>query len=240
MIMLLCWSMLLLCLSANAEDTAICQDSGEKIQLKCSSAGCPNDIKDYVGMYLYVSQNCKEKNVLYYHPYPQSKDKITPSMRYKDRIQTNGSLVNHIITISNLTVTDSGVYRCVYKRFPEGECRSNVYTVLVKEGVPQMPLLVSTRGGYFEEEPSQTPYKEANAQSVNQQCPFLPLIISATCAISTLMTMIFILLIVPKVKRCTCSTPQGPNDCVYEVMTKNRVRHPAAAEQSSSGPSDYS
>ncbi|XP_044201493.1 sodium channel subunit beta-3-like isoform X2 [Thunnus albacares] len=226
-IMLLCWSMLLLCLSTNAENIAMCRESGESITLKCSSAGCLNNIKEFVGMYLYRSVKNRE-NVIYYHPNPNSVDKITPGIRYKDRIQTNGSLENHTITISNLTTNDSGVYSCVYIKFPTGEAQCNVYTVAVKVA---------------EVTPRHTPDEVADMHCENQQCPLLVSIV-ATCAISMLVMMISNLLIVPRVKRWICSrmttrAPQAPNEYVYEIMTKNGVRPPAAPEDSVSSPYNF-
>ncbi|XP_042249195.1 uncharacterized protein LOC121884443 [Thunnus maccoyii] len=220
-IMLLCWSMLLLCLSTNAENIALQRESGESITLKCSSAGCLNNIKDFVGMYLYRSVENRE-NVIYYHPNPNSVDKITPGIRYKDRIQTKGSLESHTIIISNLTTNDSGVYSCVYIKFPTGEARCNVYTVAVKV---HTVAEVTPRHTPDKVTPDKvTPDKVANMHHENQQCPLLVPIVTS-CAISMLVTMIFNLLIVLKVKHwiCSRSAQQAPSNHVYEVMTKNEV-----------------
>ncbi|XP_044201778.1 uncharacterized protein LOC122978821 isoform X5 [Thunnus albacares] len=215
-IMRLCWSMLLLCLSTNAENIAMCRESSESITLKCSSAGCLNNIKEFVGMYLYRNVENRE-NVIYYHPNPNSVDKITPGRRYKDRIQTKGSLESHTITISNLTTSDSGVYSCVYIKFPTGEARCNVYTVAVKVA---------------EVAPRHTPDKVADMHHENPECPLLVPIVTS-CAISILVTMIFNLLIVLKVKRWICnrSAQQAPSDYVHEIMTKNEVGPQAAPEE---------
>ncbi|XP_044201779.1 uncharacterized protein LOC122978821 isoform X6 [Thunnus albacares] len=205
-IMRLCWSMLLLCLSTNAENIAMCRESSESITLKCSSAGCLNNIKEFVGMYLYRNVENRE-NVIYYHPNPNSVDKITPGRRYKDRIQTKGSLESHTITISNLTTSDSGVYSCVYIKFP------TVHTVA-------------------EVAPRHTPDKVADMHHENPECPLLVPIVTS-CAISILVTMIFNLLIVLKVKRWICnrSAQQAPSDYVHEIMTKNEVGPQAAPEE---------
>ncbi|GAA6233849.1 uncharacterized protein LOC108875862 isoform X2, partial [Lates japonicus] len=84
-----------------------------------------------------------------------------------------GSLENHTITISNLTVEDSGIYRCVYKKNAQSEDIRNVYILVVSE-------------------------KESEPDG-NEKCLPLVLIISVTSAISIMVTMIFIWLIVPKV-----------------------------------------
>ncbi|XP_042246589.1 uncharacterized protein LOC121882405 isoform X1 [Thunnus maccoyii] len=234
-IMLLCWSMLLLCLSTNAENIANCRESSESITLKCSSAGCLNNIKEFVGMYLYRNVENRE-NVIYYHPNPNSVDKITPGIRYKDRIQTNGSLESHTITISNLTTNDSGVYSCVYIKFPAGEARCNVYTVAVKVQTVAEVTPCHTPDKV-------TPDEVADMHHENAECPLLVSIV-ATCAISMLVMMISNLLIVPRVKRWICSrmttrAPQAPNEYVYEIMTKNGVRPPAAPEDSVSSPYNF-
>lgn len=110
------------------ENIAVCREPGENVTLLCSSEGC---LKDYVGMYLY--HKFKERQeVLYYHHNPGSTHKITPRERYENRIQIDGPLKNHTITISNLTADDSGFYSCVYKQFPTGEAKCNVYTLFVR------------------------------------------------------------------------------------------------------------
>ena len=172
--MLLWWSTLLLCLSANAGRTfyfssvsvvclqqeyfKLCDIVSEimshglwyvsrqflssltenvalwptSVTLKCSSAGCSSSIEGFDGMHLYLYQDQKEPiNVFYYHSYPKSTDKVTPGVRFTDRIQTIGSLKDQTITISNLTVEDYGSYRCVYIKVPR-EVTCNVYTLLIR------------------------------------------------------------------------------------------------------------
>uniref|UniRef100_A0A8C4GGU8 Immunoglobulin subtype domain-containing protein n=1 Tax=Dicentrarchus labrax TaxID=13489 RepID=A0A8C4GGU8_DICLA len=111
-------------------NTAVYKESGESITLECSSAGCPSSIEGYTGMYLY--HEFKELDeVLYFHSKPGTADKITPRPRYKNRTQTEGPLKNHTITISNLTVDDTGLYRCAFIKFPGDKVRCNVYTLIV-------------------------------------------------------------------------------------------------------------
>lgn len=110
------------------EDIALHRGAGEKVTLECSAAGCPSSIDGHIGMYLY--HYFKEKDeVLYYHS--TTYDKITPRERYMNRIQIKGSLRNHTITISNLTLHDSGLYSCVYKKSANKEVKCNLYMLVV-------------------------------------------------------------------------------------------------------------
>lgn len=109
------------------ENIAMCREPEENVTLECSSAGCPSSIEGFTGLYLYREFNLTEA-VLYY----SLADRISPRRRYTNRIWTHGSLKNYTITISNLTVDDSGLYRCVYKRLPRVEVKCNVYTLVVR------------------------------------------------------------------------------------------------------------
>ncbi|KAF1395076.1 hypothetical protein PFLUV_G00007790 [Perca fluviatilis] len=218
----LCWSTLLLCVFANAENNAVWREAGKNVTLKCSSAGCPRSIEGSDGMYLYHSQDQdhkQQKEVLYYHPYPGSTDKITPRTGYTGRIETKGSLSNHNITISNLTVNDSGFYSCVYINNVHVPC--STYTLFISGVVP-----------------CSTAAAEVSRVPVNEKSLPLVLIIIAACTVSTLVTVMLILLIVPRVKRWTSrrrrrtSVSQVSSDYVYEVM--NGFRH--AQKQSPPNP----
>ncbi|XP_029286175.1 uncharacterized protein LOC115007442 [Cottoperca gobio] len=219
--MRLCWFTLLLCVSANAGNDAMWRESGENVTLRCSSAGCPSGKKKYDGMYLYLNQyHAKQKQVLYYHPCQHSTDKITPGVTFLNRIQTNGSLESNTITISQLTVNDSGFYSCVFQIFPD-EVQCSVHTLFIR-GVA--PCSIS----------AQVP-----CALTSEKSPPLVVIIIAACIISTLVTMIFVLLILPRVKQRICrrrSVQQVSNDYVYEVMTKSGLR--PAQERSLSSPYD--
>ncbi|XP_038568611.1 uncharacterized protein LOC119898545 [Micropterus salmoides] len=208
----LCWFISLFCFSASAENIVLSRESGENVTLKCFSAGCLS-INEGYGMYLYHDFSSKEEVFYYYSS--GSNEKITPRERYKNRIQTNGSLENHTVTITDLTVDDSGIYSCVYKDVTTVHC--NVYTLCVREVAPcfrsvEMPCIPSSE----------------------KTLP-LGLIIIATFAISTLVNTIFILIIVPRVKqrtsrRQTTRVPQVTNDNMYEVM---HTFHPLAASEPS-------
>lgn len=112
------------------ENIAVCREPGENVALECSSAGCPSSIDGYVGMYLYYDFR-EQEAVLYYH-LKDGYEKISPRPRYKNRIQKNGSLKNHTITISNLTLNDSGLYSCVYKKTTNTQLKCNNYTLIVR------------------------------------------------------------------------------------------------------------
>ncbi|XP_062288204.1 uncharacterized protein LOC133993284 isoform X2 [Scomber scombrus] len=85
--------------------------------------------------------------------------------------------------------------------------------------------------------PSHAPHTAASTHKpigVNHECPFL-LIIIPTAAISMLVTTIFTLLIIPRVKlwicsRMTRSTLPVSGDYVYETMSKNGLQRLAVAE----------
>ncbi|XP_033481185.1 uncharacterized protein LOC117256008 [Epinephelus lanceolatus] len=216
----LCWFTLFLCLSANAENNAVWRESGKNVTLECSSAGCPTSIKGYDAMYLYQYQDLKEpQQVLYYFSNTELNVRTTPGQRYTGRIQTEGSLQSHTITISSLTVDDSGVYKCVYTKIPsEVEC--NAYTLFVRGVAP------CSRSA------------EVPCARTSEKSPPLVLIIIGACTISMLVIVINIILIIPRVRRWKRSkrttaarVRQVSNDNVYEIMTKTGL-HTALEESS--------
>lgn len=115
------------------------QAPGESVTLECSSAGCPRSIEKHSGMTLYWEYE-ERGEVLYYHTSPGSADKVTPRKGYENRVQTNGSLKNLTVTISSLTVNDTGFYRCVYTKFPSDRVQCNVHKLFVR-GVSFLLLL---------------------------------------------------------------------------------------------------
>ncbi|KAI3352369.1 hypothetical protein L3Q82_005335 [Scortum barcoo] len=162
-----------------AENMTKYQESGEDVMLACSSTARPGNTK-YEGMYLYHVFKMREE-VFYYYPYPKSTDKITPRGRYNNRIQTNGSLNYHTIIIKNLTVDDSGFYSCVYIKRSNAQVRCSIYTLFVRGVAPCSS--------------SDVPLSSVQVSKKSQP---LGLIIVATSAISVLVTVIFILLIIPR------------------------------------------
>ncbi|XP_026216473.1 uncharacterized protein LOC113162518 [Anabas testudineus] len=197
--LLLCWFILLLCLHVNAEDIALCRVTGEDVSLECSSAGCPGSIDGFVGMYLYHSLREKEE-VLYYHQDPEP-EQITPRPRYKNRVQKEGSLKNHTITISNLTLDDSGVYSCVYKNRLNLDMKCNIYILVVREiSHTEDP----TTG------PSQVP-SQVPLIIPDEKCPPPVLFMMATFVAGTLIAMILIKMVVSTVKHCARSRRRTRN-----------------------------
>lgn len=125
------------------EDIVVWRESGENVTLECSLAKCPSSIDGFVGMYLYHDlKKCAE--VLYYHSSPKY-DKITPRIGYLERVEMKGSLKKNTVTISNLTVGDSGIYRCVYRGNVATQLKCNVYNLFVLgEFFLFLPLMVVT------------------------------------------------------------------------------------------------
>ncbi|KAK2816872.1 hypothetical protein Q5P01_025063 [Channa striata] len=202
--MLLRWSFVFICLCVGAEDVAVCREPGQNVSFKCSSDGCPSSIDGFAGMYLYHYFASREE-VLYFHAHP-GPAKITKRSQYKTRVQQEGSLTNHTITIRNLNVNDSGLYRCVYTKFPSIEVNCSVYTLVVREGPSVMP-------------------------PTTEKCPPLVLIIIGTFLTGALLSMIFTMMIILRVKqlannrrRTGNSSRAAPSEYVYEVMTKDGLR----------------
>ncbi|XP_042070224.1 uncharacterized protein LOC102296981 isoform X2 [Haplochromis burtoni] len=166
-------------------------------------------------MYLYHNF-IEQKEVYFYGNYANSK--IIERPRYEGRIESNGAPMNHNITISNLTVDDSGVYTCVYKESADKSVNCNVHTVFVRGLAP-------------------CPSQEPQIPTTVEDRFLVMLLIICICVISTLLIIIFILLITQKVKqrsscrRLSSSSPEESNDCVYEVMMKNNFYSVAALEQ---------
>ncbi|XP_030253710.1 uncharacterized protein LOC115568995 isoform X2 [Sparus aurata] len=177
---------------------------GGSITFKCSCEGCPGSVEEYTGLSLYRQVFQEKEEVLYYH---RQTGNISPQKQFINRIETTGSLMNHTITISSLTMEDLGFYRCVYVKENDHRVHCKGYILIVREN-PSVPP---------------------------NQSPSLVLVIIATYAISSLVTVIFILMI-QRTKQWIGSrrttTRRASNNNVYEVMTRNALRPPAAPEQS--------
>ncbi|XP_040042433.2 uncharacterized protein LOC120825102 isoform X2 [Gasterosteus aculeatus] len=195
---LLGWFAMSLCLCVNAETNAVWRDSGDNVTLGCSSCD-----KGYDGMYLYLYREHKPRIQVVY--YPDSGDETTPGDAFIERIQTNGSLSKHTVTISTLSVNDSGFYKCVYVTFPSGETSCSNYILFVR-GVAPCPCPL----GY-------------------DKSPCRVFIIVAAFTACMLVTIPFILLVISRVRRWSSSRRvPGPlsNDNVYEVMSPAREELP--------------
>uniref|UniRef100_A0A3B5B4D7 Ig-like domain-containing protein n=1 Tax=Stegastes partitus TaxID=144197 RepID=A0A3B5B4D7_9TELE len=105
---------------------------GQNVTLRCSTT----PVNKYKGMYLY-HKLAEEEEVFYY----QKDNKISPRQRYDGRIQTTGPLADHSITISNLTVEDSGLYTCTYTEGVNKKDGHSVYAVFVAGGLLKLDSL---------------------------------------------------------------------------------------------------
>lgn len=111
------------------EGTIIIKEPGESVILKCSSDICAKSNDGHVGMYLYHNFT-KKKEVYYYYNHDGSK--ISARRGYAGRISISGTVMSHNITITNLTVDDSGIYTCAYKESIDKSVACSVYTVFVR------------------------------------------------------------------------------------------------------------
>ncbi|XP_047434889.1 uncharacterized protein LOC125004372 [Mugil cephalus] len=197
--MMLLLSLMLLCVSTNSDNTMMFIQSGEDITVKCSCGTSEN----IVGMYLLhkTGNNVKEKEVVFLRT-----NSVSIRSKYQNRTRINGSLTDSTITITNLTVDDSGVFRCNYKdqRIHDVGACGMTYTVFVKG----LKLIM--------------------AHCRRETPPVQTLTFSVTCVICVLAIVIAILLILlilimyRRVKPSSGMRRQqvNNNDYVYEVMTK--------------------
>ncbi|XP_029908325.1 uncharacterized protein LOC115359819 [Myripristis murdjan] len=232
--MLLLWSGLQLCLCVSAGNTARVK-AGGSVTIECSTAGCSNCASHFTGMFLYKDLEQQEE-VFYYHPPSSDTDesKVTPTERFQNRVQTLGSFTKLSITISNLSVNDTGVYTCVYHQYPDNInalCKVHLLTVYEngqKEFMEESTHF-ATEESPFHTTPSQA--ESTNVHPTKAMMPYLVYTIIFTCVITIVVTMIVILLIIPRVKKYIESRgggrplPQVPNDYVYEEMGRNGFRH---------------
>ncbi|XP_029545125.1 uncharacterized protein LOC115147187 [Salmo trutta] len=221
MVMSLLRSFLLFYFSFNKLTTAaeaiLWVKTGEKFTMKCSTT-----LKDQDGMYLYVGLD-RDREVLYYY---QRDSKLTPRRPYWDRVKTEGPVDQLTITVSNLTIEDTGVYWCVYTKF-NGTTYENYINqgrgsnlVVVKDDALQLPCPTAIAV-------TLTPFHPANEKS----CPSgAENIIIITSILTTLMCAVILFAwVAPWVKRC-CNqggyTPQAFPDSVYEDMARNPIYPP--------------
>lgn len=103
------------------------KESGENITVKCS---CNNGNAGIVAMYLFhQKEDNKEDNEVVFCTRNGS-PKTRP--KYENRAQIHGSFMNWTITITNLTVDDSGFFRCAYKNGVLAHFCQMTYAVFVK------------------------------------------------------------------------------------------------------------
>ncbi|XP_070965877.1 uncharacterized protein [Oncorhynchus clarkii lewisi] len=235
MVMSLLRSFLLFYFSFNELTTAaeaiLWVNTGEKFTMKCSTT-----LKDQEGMYLYVGLD-RDREVLYYY---QRDSKLTPRKRYWDRVKTEGPVDQLTITISNLTIEDTGVYWCVYTKFNEATYENDINqgrgsTLVVVNGrydALQLPCSTATAV-------TLTPFHPVNEKPCPSGVESIIIIIIITSILTTLIcAIIFLVWVAPLVKRC-CNqggyTAQVFPDSVYEDMARNRI-YPPGTQQVESYP----
>ncbi|XP_042159273.1 uncharacterized protein LOC112264167 isoform X2 [Oncorhynchus tshawytscha] len=222
-------SLLLIYFSFNELTTAadiLWVKTGEKFTMKCSTT-----LKDQEGMYLYVGLD-RDREVLYYY---QHDSKLTPRKRYWDRVKTEGPVDQLTITVSNLTIEDTGVYWCVYTKFNKATYENDINqgrgsTLVVVNGrydALQLPCPTATAV-------TLTPFHSANKKPCPSGVESIIIIIIITSILTTLIcAVIFLVWFAPLVKRC-CNqggyTPQVFPDSVYEDMARNHI-YPSGTQQ---------
>ncbi|XP_028313722.1 uncharacterized protein LOC114469951 [Gouania willdenowi] len=210
----LCVLLLIICPSVTSE-RFIYKEYGNSVTFTCSSMGCPSSTDEYVAMYVY-HEFITRKEVLFSSKYSPDYT-VAERPRYKGRIQTSSSFRNRSITISNLTVDDSGVYTCVYKDDAHRLSQCDLYFVVIK-GNASCPL---TTG--------------------KEKTTLLMLVVLA-CLVGIMITTMILLFVFLKVKQWRKSRKlrRGASQLsnVYEVMTKNGFQHVEVPEQFSESPID--
>ncbi|XP_036798504.1 V-set and immunoglobulin domain-containing protein 1-like [Oncorhynchus mykiss] len=117
--MLLHWCLLSIGFSLSTSTTAteaiLWVKTGEKFTMKCSIT-----LKDQDGMYLCVGL---DREVLYYH---RRDSKLTSRKGYWNRVKTEGPVDQLTITVSNLTIEDTGVYWCAYRNVNKSTLKKRI------------------------------------------------------------------------------------------------------------------
>ncbi|XP_038835167.1 V-set and immunoglobulin domain-containing protein 1-like [Salvelinus namaycush] len=169
MVMLLLKCLLLFYLSFNELTTAaeaiLWVKTGEKFTRKCSTT-----LKDQNGMFLYVGL---DREVLYYY---QRNSKLTPREGYRDRVKTEGPVDQLTITISNLTIEDTGFYRCIYTKYNE-----TTYENDINQGRGSTLVVVNAN---------------------EKPCPSGVVNVIIISILTILLCVIFLIWVAPRVKRC--------------------------------------
>ncbi|XP_029480230.2 uncharacterized protein LOC115103538 isoform X2 [Oncorhynchus nerka] len=207
--MLLHWCLLSIVFSLSTSTTAteaiLWVKTGEKFTMKCSTT-----LKDQDGMYLYVGLD-RDREVLFYH---QRDSKLTLRKGYWDRVKTEGPVDQLTITVSNLTIEDTGVYWCVYTNV-----NKSTFNNFIIQGKGSTLVVVNATAVTL------TPFHPAN----EKPCPSGVVNIIIISILTILLCVIFLIWVAPLVKRCRNqggSTPQVIPDSVYEDMTRNHTSLP--------------
>ncbi|XP_038835025.1 uncharacterized protein LOC120032874 isoform X2 [Salvelinus namaycush] len=205
MVMSLLRSLLLFYFSFNELTTAaeaiLWVKTGEKFTMKCSTT-----LKDQDGIYLYVGLD-RDMEVLYYY---QRNSKLSPRDGYWDRVKTEGPVDQLTITISNLTIEDTGFYRCIYTKYNE-----TTYENDINQGRGSTLVVVNAN---------------------EKPCPSGVVNVIIISILTILLCVIFLIWVAPRGKRCRNqggSTPQVIPDSVYVDMVRNHVYQPDTQQEES-------
>lgn len=198
---------MLLCLLRAASGSLIYRESGESVTLKCSARGYFQSRDQYVFMYLYHEFITRDE-VFYW---PSFSSSMSPRERYDGRIQSTGVFIDHNVTISNLTVNDSGHYTCVYNELKTAN-KCNEYTLVVRGPSP------------CAETPAEAKTPQPLMCQVYRDC--------LIAAVSCIFIVPLIVVLLPKVKkRCSRRRPISPEFTVYEDMTRKNFHRVEFAEE---------
>ncbi|XP_035262633.1 uncharacterized protein si:rp71-81e14.2 [Anguilla anguilla] len=177
-------------------------NSGDSLTMQCSTTET-----DYEGVYLIQGLNEDEE---IFFLFGRNK-KLTPGKGYESRLQTKGELNNLQVTLANMTVDDSGVYWCKYRRMDNKTGRTERFG-----GDGSSMVVVNGR-----------PCPEVEEKVL----PSNLVIVSAISAGSVFLLCLTLLLIwlVPRMKK-SMGRRHGHarrSDSVYEDMRKSHASHRA-------------
>ncbi|CAB1342412.1 unnamed protein product [Coregonus sp. 'balchen'] len=120
------------------------KQKGDTMTIHCSTS-----LQDQENLSVFMRLT-KEIQVFYFY---QETGKITINKRFQTRLTTNGGLNKMDITITNLTIEDSGVYWCLYRVSMKSQTEGEGAILLVVNddqngassglGIPRYLVLVS-------------------------------------------------------------------------------------------------
>ncbi|XP_017577126.1 uncharacterized protein LOC108441888 [Pygocentrus nattereri] len=194
-------ALLFLCNSCTSEKYVFLSARvGETVTVNCTN---PDQNVPQDGVYMYHQLDTDEKKVTYLY-----KDgTFTPREPFKNRLETNKKLDTFAVSILNLSISDTGVYWCVFNK-EDKNYDSKEKTLLVVSGNENC----------------------ANEEKKKENNTLTLIIVSVGASFLMMFATIILLLIIPKMKRCcehgNFAPPRRAKDGVYEDMRGRR--HPAA------------
>ncbi|KAL7825801.1 hypothetical protein SRHO_G00335390 [Serrasalmus rhombeus] len=199
-------TLLFLCNSCTSENYVFLSARvGETVTVNCTSPHMPQD-----GVYMYQQLDTDKKTVTYLY-----KDgTFTPREPFKNRLETNKKLDTFAVSILNLSISDTGVYWCVFNKEDKNY-----------DSIEKTLLVVSVC------ESCATGKENCPNEEKKKENTTLALIIVCVGASFLMMFATIILLwLIPKMKRCcehgNFAPPRCAVDGVYEDMRGRR--HPGA------------